>query len=81
MLSLALLGIPALVPGVMLRLELCCTLEVSVGLSVQSWQLILLFPACFGVGSIYCCFMLHVCQVTLLQQLQLSSLLFIFSAE
>lgn len=39
MLSLALLDIPALVPDVTLRLELCCTLEVSVGLSVQSWQL------------------------------------------
>lgn len=50
-------------------------------LSAQSCQLLLLLPACLGLGSIYWCFLLHMHQVTLLQQLQLSSLLFIFSTE
>lgn len=43
-----------------------------------SWQLVLLFTAYFGVGSIYCCSLLHMLQVTLLQQLQFSSLFVFF---
>lgn len=78
-LSLAPLDILVLVPGEVLRLKPCCFPGFSGPPFQGSWQLVLLFTAYFGVGSIYCCSLLHVCQVTLLQQLQFSSLLFFFS--
>lgn len=75
-LSLVPLHILALVPDEVLRLKPCCFPGFSEPTFQGSWQLVLLFTACFGVGSIYCCSLLYMRQVTLLQQLQLSSSLF-----
>lgn len=53
-LSLAPLDILAMVPGEVLRLKRYCFPGFSGPTFQGSWQLVLLFTAYFGVGSIYC---------------------------